>query len=189
MIDIVFAIVMVIAVIKGLRKGLVVAFFSIVAFIIGLAAAMKLSAVVAVYLQKNISISNHWLPVISFLLVFIVVVVLVNLGGKMLEKTFELAFLGWANRIGGAIFYVLLYTIIFSILLFYAEKINFVKPETISHSVVYPYVKHIITKGYSHASTREDNCHPRCRGCGRPGILRAADARAGGGCHSAHGRA
>lgn len=141
MIDIVFAIVMVIAVIKGLRKGLVVAFFSIVAFIIGLATAMKLSAVVAMYLQKSISISNQWLPVISFLLVFIVVVVLVNLGGKMLEKTFELAFLGWANRIGGAVFYVLLYTIIFSILLFYAEKINFVKPETISHSVMYPYIK------------------------------------------------
>ena len=141
MIDLVFAIVMVIAVIKGLRKGLVVAFFSIVAFIIGLAAAMKLSALVAVYLQKNISISNHWLPVISFLLVFIVVVVLVNLGGKMLEKTFELALLGWANRIGGAIFYVLLYTIIFSILLFYADQLDFIKPETKNGSVTYIHIQ------------------------------------------------
>ena len=118
MIDIIFAVILVIAVIKGLRKGLVVALFSIVAFIIGLAAAMKLSAAVAVYLQKNVAVSNHWLPVISFLIVFIVVVALVNLGGRLVEKTFEMAFLGLVNRIGGAIFYVLLYTIIFSVFLF-----------------------------------------------------------------------
>jgi membrane protein required for colicin V production len=141
MIDIIFAVILIIAVIKGLRKGLVVALFSIVAFIIGLAAAIKLSAVVAVYLQKNVSVSNHWLPVISFMIVFIVVVVLVNLGGKLVEKTFEMAFFGWANRIGGAVFYVLLYTIIFSVFLFYAEKINFIKQDTVSNSVMYPYIK------------------------------------------------
>jgi len=118
-----------------------VALFSIVAFIIGLAAAIKLSATVAVYLGKNIALSNRWLPVISFLVVFIVVVVLVNLGGKLVEKTFEMAFLGWVNRIGGAIFYVLLYTLIFSILLFYAEKMHFIKQETISNSITYPYLK------------------------------------------------
>ena len=141
MIDLIFAVILIIAVIKGLRKGLVVALFSIVAFIIGLAAAMKLSAVVAVYLQKNVAVSNQWLPVISFIIVFIVVVVLVNLGGKLVEKTFEMAFLGWANWLGGAIFYLLLYTIIVSIFLFYAEKINLVKQEMISNSIVYPYIK------------------------------------------------
>jgi|KBSMisStandDraft_5_1062788.scaffolds.fasta_scaffold26066_4 membrane protein required for colicin V production len=141
MIDIIFVVILVIAVIKGLRKGLAVALFSIVAFIIGLAAAIKLSAAVAVYLEKNIALSNRWLPVISFLVVFIVVVVLVNLGGKLVEKTFEMAFLGWVNRIGGAIFYVLLYTLIFSILLFYAEKMHFIKQETVSNSIAYPYLK------------------------------------------------
>jgi len=141
MIDIIFVVILVIAVIKGLRKGLAVALFSIVAFIIGLAAAIKLSATVAVYLEKNIALSNRWLPVISFLVVFIVVVVLVNLGGKLVEKTFEMAFLGWVNRIGGAIFYVLLYTLIFSILLFYAEKMHFIKQETVSNSIAYPYLK------------------------------------------------
>jgi membrane protein required for colicin V production len=141
MIDIIFAVLLIIAVIKGLRKGLVVALFSIIAFIIGLAAAIKLSAVMAVYLQKNVSVSNHWLPVISFIAVFIIVVILVNLGGKLVEKTFEMAFLGWANRLGGAIFYVLLYAIIFSVLLFYAEKINILQQQAISNSIVYPYIK------------------------------------------------
>ena len=143
MIDIVFVVILVIAVIKGLRKGLAVALFSIIAFIVGLAAAIKLSAAVAVYLEKNVDVSGHWLPGLSFLLVFIVVVVLVNLGGKLVEKTFEMAFLGWVNRLGGAIFYVLLYTIIFSVFLFYAERMNIVKQEAVSSSISYPYIKPI----------------------------------------------
>ena len=71
-IDIAFLLVMVIAIFKGLSKGLIVGIFSLLAFIIGLAAALKLSALVAAYLNKNVLSATKWLPVISFLLVFIV---------------------------------------------------------------------------------------------------------------------
>ena len=40
MIDIAFAIILIIACIKGYQKGLIIAVFSIIAFIIGLAAAL-----------------------------------------------------------------------------------------------------------------------------------------------------
>ncbi len=141
MIDFLFAIVIILAVIKGLRKGLIVAVFSIIAFIIGLAAALKLSAMVAVYLQQHTEMPGQWLPFLSFLIVFIVVVILVNLGGKLVEKTFEMAFLGGVNRLGGALFYVLLYIIIFSVIAFYAERIHLLKQESFDQSVIYPYIK------------------------------------------------
>jgi membrane protein required for colicin V production len=131
MIDIIFAILLIVAIIKGLRKGLVVALFSIIAYIIGLAAALKLSAVVP----------GKWLPVLSFALVFLVVVILVNWGGKFIEKSFEMVFLGWANKLAGAVLYVALYTIILSIILFYAEKINLLQPHTFTQSAMYPYIK------------------------------------------------
>lgn len=141
MIDIVFAILIIIAIIKGLRKGLVVALFSIVAYIVGLAAALKLSAAVAIYLEKNVSVPGKWLPVISFALIFLVVVLLVNWGGKFIEKSFEMVFLGWANKLAGAAIYVALYMIIFSVILFYAEKIHLLQPEAFNKSVTYPYIK------------------------------------------------
>lgn len=141
MIDIIFAILTVIAIFKGYRKGLIIAVFSIVAFIVGLAAALKLSATVAAYLQNSVSISGKWLPFLSFAIVFGLVAVLVSLGGKLIEKTFEMALLGWANRIGGILLFVILYTIIFSILLFYAEKIHLFEEATIQSSKVYPFVK------------------------------------------------
>jgi membrane protein required for colicin V production len=130
-----------IAIFKGYRKGLIIAVFSIIAFIIGLAAALKLSATVAGYLQNSINISAKWLPIISFAVVFLVVVVLVNLGAKLIEKSFEMALLGWVNRIGGILLFIILYVIIFSVFLFYAEKIHLFDNATIQSSKTFPYIK------------------------------------------------
>ena len=141
MIDILFAIVIILAVVKGIRKGLVVALFSILAFIIGLAAALKLSAVTAMYLQNNVAVPGKWLPFVSFVLVFVLVVIIVNLGGKFIEKSFEMAFLGWANKLAGAALYVILYTMILSVFLFYADKIQLLQPAAFQQSVTWPYIR------------------------------------------------
>ncbi len=139
-IDVAFFIVMVIAVFKGFTKGFVVGIFSFVAFIIGLAAALKLSAVVAHHLQDSSGVTTKWLPVLSFALVFIVVVLMVNLGARIIKKTIRLAMLGWIDKIAGIILYVIIYTIIFSVILFFAEKTALIKPETIKVSSVYDFV-------------------------------------------------
>jgi membrane protein required for colicin V production len=141
MLDIVFAVIIIVACVKGYQKGLIIALFSIIAFIIGLAAALKLSSVVAVYIGKSTTVSTQWLPFISFAVVFLAVVLLVRWGGKLVEKTFQMALLGWVNRLGGIIFYMALYIIIFSIFLFYAEKIQLLQPATIQASKTYSFVQ------------------------------------------------
>ena len=78
-IDVAFIIVMAIAVIKGFSKGFVVALFSFLAYIIGLAAALKLSVVVAHHFGSSWNASGKWIPVLSFALVFIIVVFVVNI--------------------------------------------------------------------------------------------------------------
>ncbi|OPZ16976.1 MAG: hypothetical protein BWZ05_01641 [Bacteroidetes bacterium ADurb.BinA245] len=49
--------------------------------------------------------------------------------------------LGWANKLGGIIFYVVIYTLIFSVILFYAEHMNLLQPATIQQSVTYTYIQ------------------------------------------------
>ena len=139
-IDVAFFIVMIIAIFKGFSKGLILGIFSLLAFIIGLAAALKLSVIVAHYLENSSGSTAKWLPVLSFLLVFIVVVLLVNLAARIIKKTITLAMLGWADKIGGIILYIIIYTIIFSIILFFAEKTFLVKPEVVAASSVHDYV-------------------------------------------------
>ena len=139
-IDIIAVVLVILAIIKGFSKGLVVAIFSLLAFVIGLAAALKLSAVVAEYLGTNINISQRWLPILAFAFVFFVVVLLVRLGAKAIEGGLRMAMLGWLNKLGGVIFYLLLYFFIYSIILFYATQLHILKPETIQTSTTYPII-------------------------------------------------
>jgi len=141
LLDLVLVVIMIVAIIKGYQRGLIVGVFSLVGIIIGLAAAIKLSAVVAGYIGKAITISHTWLPIISFIVVFIIVVLLVRLGANMLQKTVEVALLGWVNRLGGILLYIAIYLIVYSVILFYAEQVNLVKPDTIHNSVTYTFIQ------------------------------------------------
>ena len=140
LIDIIVFILLVWALFKGLRNGLIVAVFSFLAFIIGLAAALKLSTLMAEYIGANVEVSQRWLPFIAFIVVFLIVVLLVRLGAKLLQGAVQMAMLGWVNRIGGVLFYALIYFFIFSILLFYATQLNLIKPSTTEASVTYSYI-------------------------------------------------
>jgi membrane protein required for colicin V production len=130
----------VLALVKGFRKGFVVAFFSLLAFFIGLAAALKLSAMVAEYLGTSTNISQRWLPILAFTLVFFAVVFLVRLGAKAIEGVLGMIMLGWLNKLGGIAFYLLLYLFIYSIVLFYATQLKILKQETIQTSSTYYFI-------------------------------------------------
>jgi membrane protein required for colicin V production len=140
-IDIIFAVLLIIALFKGLRKGFIVAVFSILAFIIGLAAAMKLSAYVAQHLQESTNISAKWLPFASFLLVFLLVIILVRIVAALIERTVQFAMLGWLNRLSGVVLYMALYIFIFSILLFYAVQLKLIREETLLASATYSFIE------------------------------------------------
>lgn len=138
-IDIAFLITMILAVFKGYTKGFIVGIFSFFAFIIGLAAAIKLS-IVAAHFPGSLSGNSKWLPVISFAIVFIIVVLLVNIGARVIKKAITLVMLGWIDKLGGIILYIIVYTIIFSVLLFFAEKTSLLNQDIILKSSVYNYV-------------------------------------------------
>ncbi len=140
-IDIIFLILLILAIVKGYRNGFVVAVFSFLAIIIGLAAAMKLSTVVAGWLQESTHISNAWLPFLSFVLVMIVVIILVRLGAKLIQSAIEMVLLGWLNKITGMLLYAVLYITLYSVVLFYAEKLQWIKPETVLSSRTYAFVQ------------------------------------------------
>jgi membrane protein required for colicin V production len=141
-IDIVFVILIALACYKGYSKGFIVALFSILGFIIGLAAALKLSTTVAAKIAEHTDLGK-WLPALSFLLVFIATAFVVNIIGKLIQKTFETVMLGWANRIAGILLYATLYSIIISVFIFYSVQLHFIKVETTNASLIYPYLQPI----------------------------------------------
>jgi membrane protein required for colicin V production len=140
-IDIIFLLLMLLACIKGVSKGFIVALFSVAAFVVGIAAALKLSAVVATRLEGTFNSSGKWLPVLSFLLVFLAVVVLVKLGAKLVQKSVEFIMLGWLNRLAGVLLYALLYSMLFSVFLFYLIQLHLISTEAVAASKSYPFLQ------------------------------------------------
>jgi membrane protein required for colicin V production len=140
MIDLAFVILMGFAIFKGYTKGFILAIFSVLGFVIGLAAALKLSTTVASMLAQQTDLGK-WLPALSFLLVFVGTAFVIRIVGKMVQKTFETVMLGWANRIAGILLYALLYSIIFSIFVFYAAQMHIINAEGMAASVCYPYLQ------------------------------------------------
>lgn len=146
LIDIITIILLAMAVFKGLRKGLIVAVFSFLAYLVGLAAALKLSTLMAGYIGSNVQVSQRWLPFLAFFVVFLLVVLLVRLGARAIEGAMRMMMLGWLNRLGGVLFYVLIYFFIDSILLFYATNLHLIKEDAIRASATYGYIEPLAPK-------------------------------------------
>lgn len=141
LIDIAYLALMLLAVVRGYSKGFVVAVFSFLAVFIGLAAALKMSATVAGWLGRGAGEGERLLPVVAFVLILIAVSLVTRLMALAIEKALQIVMLGFINKLAGILLYLLLFTIIFSILLFFAEHIFLVNRDTIAGSYFYPFVQ------------------------------------------------
>lgn len=138
-IDVLFLLFMVLAVFRGIRHGFIISVCSALAIFVGLAAAIRLSASVAASVSPHSS--SRWLPVLTFLLIFLGVVVVVRLGARMAEKAVDLAMMGWLNKLAGVVLYAIIYTIMLSVVLFYAVQLHLVGSKVMASSVTYPFIR------------------------------------------------
>lgn len=136
-IDILFAIMMLLAIFKGWSRGLIASLFSFLALVIGAAAALKLSAVLATNMQERFHWSYSWLPVVAFVVIFIAAALLIRVVAKLLEKAVQLIFLGWLNRLAGALLYMALYMVLFSIGLWLCNQVYALSPTQKIQSHIY----------------------------------------------------
>jgi len=142
-IDALLAVVVLLAIIRGYSKGLIMGVFSFLSILIGLAAAVKLSAWVAREAEARFQWHSAWLPFLSFLAVLLAAILLVRLLANLLQTFMELMLAGWINKIGGIFMYILLYGTLFSTLLFYLEKIQLIGPDMVKDSHSYPYIHRV----------------------------------------------
>ena len=139
-IDIITLLLLVMAIWKGYSRGLIVALFSFIGVIIGLAAALKCSVLVADWLNTKTDISNTWLPFVSFGLVIVVVILLLRAAANLIEAALDVVLLGWLNKAGGILLYLAGYMLVYSVVLFYITEMGLLKPETIADSQTYALI-------------------------------------------------
>ncbi len=145
--DIVLGLLLIYGLYKGLKNGLFVEIASIIALVAGLFGAIHFSYIAGDYLSKNMEWNERYINIVSFIITFIVIVIVVNLAGKFLTKIADFAMLGLLNKLAGAIFGALKVAVILGALLVFFERanssVNLVKSETLEESVLYEPIKEI----------------------------------------------
>ncbi|MFN4285411.1 MAG: CvpA family protein [Lacibacter sp.] len=141
--DVICGATLLLALIKGWRKGLIVALFATLAWLVGALAALRFSAAVAAWIQQQNGGAARYAPLLAFLLVFASVVLLVRLAARLLQEVAELLWLDWANRTAGAVLYAMLYLFLLSLLLFYAVALSLITAEALHNSVTAPWLQQL----------------------------------------------
>jgi len=139
--DAVYLISLLVFLIRGYSKGLVVALFSVAAVVLGAVGALKLSGTVADQLFEGGAKGGRWAPLLSYLLVFVLIVWLVRLGARLVQRSLETVAMGWANRLAGALLYGFLISFVFSSLLWLLGRMYLIRPETAADSFSYRWLE------------------------------------------------
>ena len=133
---------------KGFSKGLIIQVASVAALILGLLCAIRFSGKTAYYLNDCLNLTSNYLPIICFATVFIAVVIIVFLLGKLLERLIKIAALGIVDRLLGVVFGIIKYGLIMGTLLFVMsrldEKIKIIPEAVKEKSVLYKPVISLI---------------------------------------------
>lgn len=138
--DIIIAIPLLWGIIIGFKKGLVIEIASLIAILAGVYGSIHFSYFISDYLN----LSSPYAPIISFAITFLLIVIIIFILAKILEKSMNLLALGFLNKLTGAFFGLLKIAFIISIIILLFNKLNvgnlLIKEDTKKESLIYPYV-------------------------------------------------
>jgi membrane protein required for colicin V production len=144
-IDIVILCFALLMIILGIKKGLIIGLASFVALILGIYAAVHFTNYVDRLLTEHLGWNGNWVPVISFTIIFLLVVIVVMLLAKGLEKLLKLAGIGFLNRLFGGIFGLLIALFVLSVIIYIFSHADprekLIKKSAKENSVLYSWIE------------------------------------------------
>jgi len=146
-IDIVLALLILVGAYHGYKAGFLLELFSLVAIVLGVLAGFKFMGWAMVVLGEKVHINKDVLPYVAFAVVFIAVVIVVNLLGKLVKASVDKTLLGPLDDVGGALLGLVRTTFVFSIALWIIDslKLSFISAWT-EDSWLYPMVAGVAPK-------------------------------------------
>jgi membrane protein required for colicin V production len=147
-IDLVLGILLIVGAVQGFRKGFIIELASLAALILGIWGGIKFSDFTAEFITKHTGYHSEHLSTIAFFITFLIIVILIHLMGKMLDKIVKAIFLGFLNRLAGVVFGVLKTAVILSILLLLFdgidENVHILPAKQKEESKIYTPMKQIV---------------------------------------------
>ncbi|HDZ05331.1 hypothetical protein LCGC14_0069730 [marine sediment metagenome] len=132
---------------KGYKNGLFMEIASIVALVAGIFGAIHFSYITGNYLSEHLDWDERNMSIIAFIITLVLIIIIVNLAGKILTKVANFAMLGLLNKIAGGIFGVLKVAILLGAAFMFFDRMDntfsLIKEETKQESILYQPIKDI----------------------------------------------
>lgn len=140
-IDIIILVPLVVGALGGFRKGFVMEIVTLLALILAVIGGFHFLHWGISMLQEHFNLSGKFLPFLSFVLIFVAIVVLVNAVGKVLKKVLHMAFLGGVDKAAGAILGALKWLFFLSLVIWAFQVFGVETPKHLQEkSMLYGYV-------------------------------------------------
>jgi membrane protein required for colicin V production len=108
----------------GYKAGFLLELFSLVAVVLGVLAGFKFMGWAMVTLAGKFDINEKVLPYVAFAAVFVVIVIIVNLLGRLVKASVDKTFLGPADQTAGALLGLLRTVFAFSVVLWIVDSLK-----------------------------------------------------------------
>jgi membrane protein required for colicin V production len=135
-IDALIAVSAALAMYKGYGKGIVMAVLSLVGIILGMLLSVKLSGTVAQYLISNNISSAQYATLLSFLVIFIAVVLSMRLLIKFLEGVLKITMLSGVNKLAGSALYLIINLVIASAIIWMGKNIGLIGTSVLNDTII-----------------------------------------------------
>ena len=126
---------------QGYSRGIISTVFTVFSIVFGLVAAFKLTPGAARMLETSFKIDQTLSFPVGFLLTLVLSLLLIRMVGQFIEKGLEKANINFLNQTAGGILLASLYTLLYSVLLWFGSESTVVTKETSEASITYPYLK------------------------------------------------
>lgn len=132
---------------KGYKEGFLMELIALVAVVLGVFCGFKLMGEGMILLEEKFNADKSTLPYISFLVIFIIVVVLVHLLGRMIKHSIDKSFLGTMDQSLGAALGIFRTLFVLSIVIWIFDSLKISpKPEWTEGSWLYPFTAKLAPK-------------------------------------------
>ena len=142
--DIILSIGLLYGLIKGFSNGIIREITIIISVFISFYAAINLSQLLIPYLQIGMLVDYEKItPIIGFLIIFLTAFIIIKSIGDLIEGISNLLALGLINKFLGSIFGLLKILVVFSLLLVFESKHDFIDNKNEKQSILIIPLKNI----------------------------------------------
>lgn len=133
---------------RGFTKGFVIEITTLLALLLGIYIAINFSFYTSDMIQEYFTIEEKYMSILSFAITFVLVVIIIMLIGRLLEKFINMIALGFLDKLAGGLFGILKAVLIISAILLVINTFDhnekLISPSRKANSMLYTPVASVL---------------------------------------------